>query len=80
MGERKFEREREETWLTDTSTQDPASAGAAAENKAIALELAVQIASIGGDPTVALQSGTFEPGQIGDPTGAGMFLNSYYWR
>ncbi|OBT59602.1 hypothetical protein VE04_00031 [Pseudogymnoascus sp. 24MN13] len=51
--------------------QDPAATGAAAKNKAITLELARQIASIGGDPTVALQSGTFAPGTIGDPTGAG---------
>ncbi|KEF59142.1 uncharacterized protein A1O9_03986 [Exophiala aquamarina CBS 119918] len=51
--------------------QDPASDGAAATNKAIALELAVQIALIGGDPLDALDSGTFAPGEIGDPTGAG---------
>ena len=51
--------------------QDPASTNAAAVNSAIALELAKQIASIGGDPQTALQSGTFSPGQIGDPTGAG---------
>lgn len=51
--------------------QDPASPNAASTNKAIALELAVQIASIGGDPAVALQSGTFAPGTLGDPTGAG---------
>ncbi|OBT68592.1 hypothetical protein VE03_01747 [Pseudogymnoascus sp. 23342-1-I1] len=51
--------------------QDPAADGAAAKNKAITLELAKQIASIGGDPTVALQSGTFAPGTIGDPTAAG---------
>lgn len=51
--------------------QDPASTGAAAINKGIALELAVQIASVGGDPLDALDSGTFEPGDIGDPTGAG---------
>ena len=35
------------------------------------LELAKQIASIGGDPQLALQSGTFAPGQIGDPTAKG---------
>jgi hypothetical protein len=51
--------------------QDPASDNAAAINKAIVLELAKQIASIGGDPLDALKTGTFEPGQIGDPTGAG---------
>ncbi|RPB03074.1 hypothetical protein L873DRAFT_1867317 [Choiromyces venosus 120613-1] len=42
--------------------QDLASTGAAALNKEIALGLAVQI---------ALQSATFAPGEIGDPTGAG---------
>jgi len=51
--------------------QDPASPNAAAINKGIALELAKQIASIGGDPTIALQSGTFAPGNIGDPTAKG---------
>ena len=35
------------------------------------LELAKQIASIGGDPQQALESGTFAPGQIGDPTAQG---------
>lgn len=50
--------------------QDPASSGAAAINKNIVLTLAQQIASIGGDPQTALQSGTFAPGTIGDPTGA----------
>ena len=35
------------------------------------LELAKQIASIGGDPQQALESGTFAPGQIGDPTAKG---------
>ncbi|KAI1181908.1 hypothetical protein F5B17DRAFT_231448 [Nemania serpens] len=51
--------------------QDPASEGAAALNKQITLDLAVQLASIGADPQLALQSGTFAPGKIGDPTGAG---------
>lgn len=51
--------------------QDPASSGAAATNKAIALELAKQLASIGSDPQQAIDSGTFAPGQIGDPTGKG---------
>jgi hypothetical protein len=51
--------------------QDPASDGAAALNKAIVLELAKQIASIGGDPLDALKTGTFAPGQIGDPTAKG---------
>ncbi|GAP92325.1 hypothetical protein SAMD00023353_7800430 [Rosellinia necatrix] len=51
--------------------QDPASDGAADLNKQITLELAVQLASIGADPQLALQSGTFAPGEIGDATGAG---------
>lgn len=51
--------------------QDPASDNAAAENKAITLELAKQLALIGGDPLLALESGTFAPGQLGDPTAAG---------
>ncbi|KAI5922557.1 hypothetical protein F4810DRAFT_720953 [Camillea tinctor] len=51
--------------------QDPASDGAAALNKQITLDLAVQLASIGADPQLALQSGTFAPGEIGDQTGAG---------
>ncbi|KAI0845529.1 hypothetical protein F5Y00DRAFT_166708 [Daldinia vernicosa] len=51
--------------------QDPASSGAAALNKQITLDLAVQLASIGADPQLALQSGTFAPGQAGDQTGAG---------
>ncbi len=40
-------------------------------NKAIVLELENQIAAVGGNPQDALKSGTFAPGQIGDPTGAG---------
>jgi hypothetical protein len=51
--------------------QDPASAGAKDLNKKIALELAKQIASVGGDPLVALQSGTFAPGNLNDNTGKG---------
>jgi hypothetical protein len=51
--------------------QDPASTNAAAVNKAIVLELAKQIASVGGDPLDALKSGTFAPGKIGDNTGKG---------
>jgi hypothetical protein len=54
-----------------TQHQDPASDGAAAENKAIVLELAKQIASVGGDPLDALKSGTFAPGDVNDATGAG---------
>ncbi|KAK7469142.1 hypothetical protein VKT23_003632 [Stygiomarasmius scandens] len=51
--------------------QDPASDNAATVNKNIVLELAKQIAAVGGDPVDALKSGTFAPGQIGDPTAAG---------
>ena len=35
------------------------------------LELAKQIASIGGDPQEALKSGTFAPGDVNDPTAKG---------
>jgi hypothetical protein len=51
--------------------QDPASPNAAAGNKAIVLELAKQIAAVGGDPQDALKSGTFAPGNVGDNTGKG---------
>jgi hypothetical protein len=51
--------------------QDPASAGAAAINKGITLELARQIASIGGNPLDALKSGTFAPGDLNDATAKG---------
>jgi len=51
--------------------QDPASPNAAAGNKAIVLELAKQIASVGGNPQDALQSGTFPPGNLSDNTGKG---------
>lgn len=51
--------------------QDPASPGAAAINKAIVLELAKQIKSIGGNPLDALKTGTFAPGTIGGPTANG---------
>ena len=44
--------------------QDPASEGAAELNKQITLDLAVQLASIGADPQLALQSGTFAPGEV----------------
>ncbi|KAH6706715.1 hypothetical protein EV126DRAFT_333349 [Verticillium dahliae] len=55
--------------------QDPASEGAAEENKAITLALAQQLALIGVDPQLALESGTFPPGEIGDPTAAGFTCN-----
>ena len=51
--------------------QDPASSGAAATNQAIVLELAKQIASVGGNPLDALKSGTFAPGDVNDSTGKG---------
>jgi len=51
--------------------QDPASSNAAATNKAIVLELAKQIAAVGGDPQDALKSGTFKPGNLNDNTGKG---------
>ena len=51
--------------------QDPAGDGAQALNKQIAEELARQIASVGGDPTLANEASTFAPGQIGDPTAKG---------
>ncbi|KAF7975603.1 hypothetical protein HWV62_9177 [Athelia sp. TMB] len=51
--------------------QDPASTGAAAINKAIVLELAKQIAAVGGDPQLALKTGTFAPGSTSDNTGKG---------
>ncbi|KZW00418.1 hypothetical protein EXIGLDRAFT_721938 [Exidia glandulosa HHB12029] len=54
-----------------TQHQDPASDGAAATNKAITLELARQIASIGGNPQDALKAGTFAPGNLGDNTARG---------
>lgn len=55
--------------------QDPASENAAEVNFNIVINLAIQIASIGGDPTKALESGTFAPGEIGDPTAAGNTCN-----
>lgn len=54
-----------------TQHQDPASTNAAAVNKQIVLDLAVQLNSIGADPTLALSTGTFAPGTIGDPTAKG---------
>ncbi|KAI9058202.1 hypothetical protein FKP32DRAFT_1597272 [Trametes sanguinea] len=54
-----------------TQHQDPASDNAAATNKAITLELAKQIAAIGGNPQDAIKSGTFAPGDKSDTTGKG---------
>ncbi|KAH6912561.1 hypothetical protein BKA70DRAFT_1530440 [Coprinopsis sp. MPI-PUGE-AT-0042] len=55
--------------------QDSASTGAAEVNKAIVLELAKQIQSVGGDPLDALLSGTFAPGDLNDPTARGNACN-----
>ena len=44
--------------------QDPASANAASINKGIAIALAKQLAGIGADPLLALESGTFAPGSV----------------
>ncbi|KAK0744922.1 hypothetical protein B0T21DRAFT_381019 [Apiosordaria backusii] len=54
--------------------QDPASAEAA-NNAQVELEVAKALFSIGADPLIALQSGTFAPGEIGDPTAAGNTCN-----
>ncbi|KAJ9144996.1 Ribosomal protein s17 [Pleurostoma richardsiae] len=51
--------------------QDPASTDAATTNKAITLELAKQLAAIGADPLLALESGTFAPGDLNDATAKG---------
>ncbi|KAJ0168620.1 hypothetical protein CTA2_3439 [Colletotrichum tanaceti] len=51
--------------------QDAASDGAAENNKAVTLALAKQLASVGGDPMLALESGTFAPGDKADPTAKG---------
>ncbi|GLB38483.1 hypothetical protein LshimejAT787_0503480 [Lyophyllum shimeji] len=51
--------------------QDPASPNAAAINKAVTLELAKQIKSLGGNPQDALKAGTFAPGDVNDPTAKG---------
>jgi hypothetical protein len=54
--------------------QDPASPEASG-NAAIEIAVAIQLASIGADPALALTSGTFAPGEIGDPTAAGNTCN-----
>ena len=54
-----------------TQHQDPASTNAATINKGIALELAKQLAGVGADPLLALEAGTFAPGNLGDATGRG---------
>lgn len=53
-----------------TQHQDPASS-AAKGNKQIALDVATQLASIGADPNLAVNTGTFAPGSTSDNTGAG---------
>ncbi|KAG7112837.1 Pathogenicity cluster 5 protein d like [Verticillium longisporum] len=45
-------------------------------NKAIALALAKQLALIGGDPLLALESGTFVAGELNDRTAAGKSCDS----
>ncbi|CAN8102708.1 unnamed protein product [Discula destructiva] len=50
--------------------QDPASS-AASGNKQIALNVATQLSSIGADPTLAINTGTFAPGNLDDTTGKG---------
>ena len=40
-------------------------------NKQITLNLAVQLAKIGGNPLDAIKSGTFAPGNLNDNTGRG---------
>ncbi|KAK1722597.1 uncharacterized protein BDZ83DRAFT_721308 [Colletotrichum acutatum] len=52
--------------------QDPAADGAAANNKEVALALAKQLAAVGGDPMLALESGTFAPGDKSDTTFKGL--------
>ncbi|KAL2193663.1 hypothetical protein P885DRAFT_72050 [Corynascus similis CBS 632.67] len=54
--------------------QDPASPEAAG-NADIELEVAKSLASIGADPLLALNSATFPPGEIGDPTAQGNTCN-----
>lgn len=44
--------------------QDPASPGAAENNKNVVLEAAKQIASFGGDPQLAAMTATFAPGKV----------------
>lgn len=54
-----------------TQHQDPASPEGIAGNKDIEIAVAIQLVAIGADPILALQSGTFAPGEIGDPTAKG---------
>lgn len=56
--------------------QDPASDNAASINKGIAIALAQQLAGIGADPLLALESGTFAAGETSDLTGKGNTCNT----
>lgn len=47
-----------------TQHQDPAGSGAQAGNTQIVLNLAQQIGALGGDPRLALVTGTFAPGNV----------------
>ena len=51
--------------------QDPQTEGAAVANKAVTLELAKQIARVGGSPMDALKAGTFKPGDLASNTPQG---------
>ncbi|KAL8890844.1 MAG: hypothetical protein Q9215_002070 [Flavoplaca cf. flavocitrina] len=63
--------------ISQHHVQDPASPGPAATNKALTLELARQITSVGANPQEALKSGTFAPGELDDPTAAGNSRNIF---
>ncbi|KAL1864020.1 hypothetical protein Daus18300_007985 [Diaporthe australafricana] len=54
--------------------QDPASLEATG-NKQIALDLATQLQAVGADPNLAIQTGTFPAGTVGDPTGDGFICD-----
>ncbi|KAK5653916.1 hypothetical protein OQA88_7841 [Cercophora sp. LCS_1] len=54
--------------------QDPASPEAVV-NRDIEIAVAIQLVLLGVDPLIALTSGTFAPGEIGDPTAAGNTCN-----
>lgn len=54
-----------------TQIQDPASDGAKEGNRQIILELAKQLKGVGADPLLALDAGTFAPGDKNDSTGKG---------
>ncbi|KAI3391433.1 hypothetical protein diail_7357 [Diaporthe ilicicola] len=54
--------------------QDPASPEAAG-NTQIALDLATQLQAVGADPNLAIQTGTFPAGTVGDTTGDGFICD-----